>query len=415
MGEKLKKLFAPENRRKLLDLIYSVGAAGIFNLVIQLLVYPDFERVLGGDASGVALSIISLVAITAGTCGYAVNCARLLNVEKGYTQSSDYNLILLGMGIVGSIIGIVYIRGIENAEAFGYTSVIAILLYITLTFSTMLRYYSEVDFKISANFLKYMIFYIIISIGYAAGLFLFRATGQWMLALILGEVLSVLFVVIFGKLYRPPFFKPTKNFLPVLASIGFIFLSAFIDNITLHADRILLLAITGEGELVQIYYVASLIGKVISMLTLPINALMISYLVRYKGGLSPKLWFIAVCAATAFGAVGFGGCMLVSPILIKILYPEYISAVAPYLAPAILGQIFYFVSGMLMMALLRFKGEKKQLIFNGGYAVIFFGSVAVGTVIGDLTGFVWGIVIANAIRFIGAVIWGFVGKKRVSL
>ena len=319
MGEKLKKLFAPENRRKLLDLIYSVGAAGIFNLVIQLLVYPDFERVLGGDASGVALSVISLVAITAGTCGYAVNCARLLNVEKGYTQSSDYNLILLGMGIVGSIIGIVYIRGIENAEAFGYTSVIAILLYITLTFSTMLRYYSEVEFKISANFLKYMIFYIIISVGYAVGLLLFRATGQWMLALILGEVLSVLFVVIFGKLYRPPFFKPTKNFAPVLFSIGFIFLSAFIDNLTLHADRILLLAITGEGELVQIYYVASLIGKVISMLTLPINALMISYLVRYKGGLSPKLWLIAVCAATAFGAVGFGDCMLVSPILIKIL------------------------------------------------------------------------------------------------
>ena len=410
MGEKLKKLFAPENRKKLLDLIYSVGAAGIFNLVIQLLVYPDFERVMGGDASGVALSVISLVAITAGTCGYAVNCSRLLNIEKGRTQSSDYNLILLLMGIVGSIIGIVYIWNIENAEALGYRSIIAILLFVALTFSTMLRYYSEVEFKINTNFFRYMIFYIIISAGYVLGLLIFRATGQWMTALILGETLSVLFVVIFGKIYRKPFLKPTKDFLPVLSSIGFIFLSAFIDNITLHADRILLLAITGEGELVQIYYVASLIGKVISMLTLPINALLISYLVKYKGGLTKKLWLVVVLAATAFGGIGFGGCILASPILIKILYPAYTSAVTPYLAPAILGQIFYFVSGMLMMVLLRFKGEKKQLVFNACYAVVFFTSVAVGTVLGDLNGFVWGIVIANAARFVGAVIWGFLGK-----
>ncbi len=414
MGEKIKKLFAPDNRKRILDLIYSVGAAGIFNLVIQLLVYPDFERVMGGDASGVALSVISFIAITAGTCGYAVNCSRLLNVEKGRTASSDYNLILLCMGVLGSVIGIFYIRSIENTEALGYTSLLSALLYVALMFTTMLRYYSEVEFKINTNFFKYMIFYIIISAGYALGLLLFRASGQWMLCLILGEALSVLFVIIFGKLYRKPFLKPTKDFLFVLSSIGFIFLSAFIDNITLHADRILLLAITGEGELVQIYYVASLIGKVISMLTLPINALMISYLVRYKGGLDSKLWLVISGAATAFGILGLGGCLIASPIIIKLLYPAYFEAVLPYLLPAILGQIFYFVSGMLMMVLLRFKGEKKQLIFNGAYAAVFFTSVAVGTALGDLWGFILGILIANALRFAGAVAWGFLGNKKSS-
>ncbi len=406
MGAKIKALMTRENMKKVFNLFCSIGAAGIFNVVIQIIVYPDFKRVLGDTANGVALSIISLIAITAGTCGYAVNCSRILGVEKGYTKSSDYNLILLGCGIVGSVIGLVYIYGL------GYTSPLSMVLYVALMFTTMLRYYSEVEFKINTNFFKYFIYYVLISVGYVVGLFVFHSTGEWMIPLIIGESLSVLFVVIFGKIYRPPFFKPTANFVPILTSIGFIFLSALIDNVTLHADRILLLAITGEGELVTVYYAASLMGKVVSMLTLPINAIMISYLVRYKGGLTKKLWVTIIGAAAAFGLVGFVGCFAVSPLFIKVLYEgDILAAARPFLAPAILGQVLYFVSGMLMMVLLRFKGEKKQLIFNSAYAVEFFGSVALGTFIGGLYGFVYGILIANAVRFIAVVIWGFLGRR----
>ena len=257
-----------------------------------------------------------------------------------------------------------------------------------------------------------MIYYILISVGYVAGLAIFHRSGEWMLPLIIGETLSVLFVVVCGKIYRRPFFKPTSALVPVISSIGFIFLSSLIDNLTLHADRIILLAITGDGSAVSTYYIASLIGKVVSMLTLPINAILISYLVRYRGDLSKKLWTLIALAAIALGALGFGACMLVSPIMIRLLYPDSVSAVSPYLAPAILGQIFYFVSGMLMMVLLRFKGEKKQLVFNTAYAVEFFACVAVGTVLGGLSGFVWAILIANALRFAAALIWGFTNTRK---
>ena len=85
MSEKERRLLNSDNRKKLLNLFYSIGAAAIFNVVIQLVVYPDFERNLGSDGYGVALSVISLIAITAGTCGYSVNCARILGVERGRT------------------------------------------------------------------------------------------------------------------------------------------------------------------------------------------------------------------------------------------------------------------------------------------------------------------------------------------
>lgn len=401
-------LLNSDNRKKILNLIYSVGATAVFNMVIQFLVYPDFERRLGSEQYGVVLSMISLVSIIAGSCGYAVNCSRLLGVTTGRNNNGDYNLILLAMGFIGSLIGVAYLFYLDIA------SPLTVGLYIALMFTTMLRYYSEVDFKLSTNFFRYMIYYLLVSVGYIIGLFVFHLTEQWMLALILGEALAFVYVCIRGTLYRRPMIKKSDDLRPIFASIVFVLISSLIDNLTLNADRILLLSLTGDGTAVTTYYIASLVGKVIALLTVPINALLISYLVRYSGALTRKLWSIVIGAAIVFGGAAFGGCMLVSPWLIGILYPDNLAAVSVFFVPAILGQIFYFVSGVLMATLLRFKGEKKQFIFNTGYAVEFFACVILGTVLGGLNGFIWAIVLANALRFVGALIWGFIPTKNIA-
>ena len=403
---KKQELLNKDNRQKLLNLIYSIGATAIFNMTLQFLIYPSFERQMGEERYGVVLALLSMIAITAGTCGYAVNCSRLLGVEKGRTSSGDYNLILLAMGAICGGIGVVYLYRL------GLGSPLSILLFVVLILVTMLRYYSEVEYRIHTDFFRYLIYYLLISLGYIVGLFLFRISGYWMLTLILGEALAVLYVVIRGSIYRAPFFRPTREFRLILSSIGFILLSALIDNIVLHADRILLLAITGDGSAVTLYYVASLVGKIVAMFTLPINSLVISYLSRYRGALTGKMWLLITLVATVFGGIALLGCLIVSPFLIRILYPDMLDAARPYFLPAILGQIFYFVSGVLMIVLLRFKGEKKQFFFNGAYAVVFFGCVAAGTAMGGLSGFVLSILLANGLRFLAAVLWGLLGKQQ---
>ncbi len=403
----IKKILTDkENRKKIFNLFCSVFAVAVFNFVIQFALYPSFEKQLGEDAYGVALAIISFIAITAGTCGYAINCARLMNLQSGRTANGDYNLLILATGCISCLIGIAYLFSLKVA------SPLVLALYVLLVFATLIRYYAEVEFRLSTNFFRYMIFYILISAGYMIGIFVFKVSHQWMLGLLIGEVLAFLYVLLWGKIFRPPFFKPTENFKPILISCGFLLLSTLIDNVALHADRILLLSITKDGTNVTIYYIASLVGKVVAMLTVPLNSILISYLVRYEGKLTKKLWLLMSSAVVAFGGVAFIGCLVASPILIKILYPDMLEAVKPYVIPAILGQIFYFLSGMLMMILLRFKGEKKQLLLNGIYAGVFFSCVAVGTVLGGLNGFVYAILIANALRFAAAVIWGFFGKEK---
>ena len=401
---KKEELLNRDNRQKLLNLIYSISATAIFNVVIQFFVYPSFERQMGEERYGVVLAILSMLAIAAGTCGYAVNCSRLLGVEKGRTNSGDYNLILLIFGTLCAILGTAYLFQLDLATP------LSILLFISLILITMLRYYSEVEFRIKTDFFRYLIYHLLISLGYIVGLVVFRLSGQWMLTLILGESLAVLYVVLRGSIYRAPFLHPSREFRLIFSSIGFILLSALIDNVVLHADRILLLAITGDGSAVTLYYVASLVGKIVAMFTLPINSLVISYLSRYRGILSRKMWLGIVAVASAFGGVALLGCLIVSPWLIGILYPDMLEAARPYFLPAILGQIFYFVSGVLMIILLRFKGEKKQFFFNGTYAVVFFTCVALGTAWRGLYGFVWSILLANALRFLAAILWGLMGK-----
>ncbi len=406
MRGKIKAWWGTESAKRIRALVWSVGATVVFNAMLQLVVYPSFERKLGAQDYGVALSAISFVAIVAGSCGYAINCTRLLGVKDGRDHNGDYNLILLIAGVMGALIGMLYLRSV------GVFSLGEFLIFGILLFATMLRYYSEVEFRLSTNFFRYMIYYLLISLGYLLGLVLFGLGGTWMTALLVGEALAVLFVVIFGSIYRAPLLRPSKHFALTLRDVGFVFFSTLIDNLTLHADRILLLWLTGDGAAVTTAYIASLTGKIVAMLTVPINAILLSYLVRYREGLGARLWGMILLGVSAFGALAFVGCLVISPPLISLLYPDTLAAVRPYLVWAILGQIFYFASSVLMVVLLRFLGERRQLIFNATYAVLFFACVGVGTARLGLDGFFFCSLLANGIRFFGAVIWGFLPFKR---
>ena len=402
----MKNDIIKNNKKKIKDLFLSIGATAVFNMVIQFAMYPFLERNLGKENYGVALSVLSIVAILAGTIGTAANYSRMVtSANNGIAcTNGDYNIILLALSTICGLGGIFYLRYL------GISSALAAVIFVTLIILTALRYYSDVEYKINSDFMRYMIFYVAISVGYLLGMLIYRLTGEWMLAFIAGEALGVIFVVFQGTIYRKDVLTPSAQFLPVCKSMGFLLLSTLIDNLTLNADRLLLMIFAG-GSAVSIYYTASLLGKVVAMLSVPINSIIISYLVKYEGSLTKKFWSVAAGGSLVLGALAFAGCTIISPFLLNILYPDLKNDIAPYIAPAILGQIFYFVSGVLLVILLKFRGEKKQFLFNACYAVEFMAIVIVGTWFGGLNGFVYTCLAANAIRFVAVIIWGFIPSK----
>ena len=399
------KLKHANTREKLLGFVYSMGATAVFHAVIQFFVYPQMERRLGADAFGRALSVLSMIAIASYACGYAAGCARLLGKEQSEAFNGDFNRILLLMGSVCALLGSAYLTTL------GLFTPLNLLLFCLLSFFTMLRCYSEVEFKIHADFFRYMIYYLLISLGYILGVLLFNPSGQWMAALLVGEGIAVLYALFRSRLYRPPLLRKTEKFKEIRASISFLLFSTLLENTTLHADKIVLLAITQNGEVVTAYYVASLVGKIIALLTTPLNAIVLSYLVKYQGALTRKLWSMVSVAVTAGSTIIFLACLGISPLMIRVLYEEQYSSAMPILVLAILGQILYFASGALINILLRFQGERDQFVFNTLYAIEFFAFVIVGTTLGGLWGFSLAVVLANAVRFLAAILKGFAGAK----
>lgn len=409
MEKKMKRQkTSPENAKKIKDLILNVLAYALLNVVIQFLLYPFMERKLGPDDFGVMLTMISIVSITANTLGTAANYSRLVSERPLSPTNGDYAFVMgIGSAVfasLGTLVGALYLLHFEMLDA--WTAILFFLLIAVTAF----RQYSDVGYKLEGNFVKYFFFYAAISVGYVVGILLFDATVSWILAILIGEALGVLFSAFSSNIYKKPM-KLSANFKAVLTSVCILIIPYFLDNFIINADR-LILPVLVDATAGSEYYIASIFGKVVALLTVPVNAVVISYLIRYDEGLSKKLWAIFTVGGAVIGAVALAGCVLFSHLLLPYMYPTQYEAASAYIFPAVASQIFFFVSGVLLVVLLRFRGEKKQFIVNTAYAILFFVSVVVGEKLFGFDGFVWAALIANFLRFAVVTVWGFIPPRK---
>ena len=402
---KFNSLFEKENRKKMGDLFLNIGATALFNLVIQFALYPYLNKTLGKEMYGTALFMLSLVAIASGSCGTAANYSRLVSEQTLRPSNGDYNLFLLVGGILCAAVGLFYLWWIKLLTP------ITAILFAALLIVTAFRYYSDVEFKLKTSFVRYFFFYLAISVGYLLGLLVYRKTNQWMTALLTGEIFGLVYAAFASRIYRHPLLRPSQSFGLVLKSISFLLLSNLLENLTLNADRLLLYSFV-DGTAVSVYYTASLFGKVVALLTVPVNSVIISYLIRYDKELSKKMWSVFTIGGIVCGAICLGACLLFSGLILPHFYNDLYAASKPYLFPAILSQILYFVSGVLLVVLLRFRGEKKQFFLNLGYAIVFFALTLIATYLFGLNGFVWASLLANALRLAVVIPWGFLPPRR---
>jgi hypothetical protein len=95
------------------------------------------------------------------------------------------------------------------------------------------------------------------------------------------------------------------------------------------------------------------------------------------------------------------------------MYPaEVYNAAKEYFFLANAGQILYFISGSLMVVVLRFTDEKYQLIINMTYAVLFALIVIPSVWLYGLWGITFGLLAVNAIRFILVAAVGFLSIRK---
>ena len=385
------------------DFMYSMMGLVVMNGVIQLALYPFLSKQLGTDEFGVVLTLISLIAIMGSTFGTAANYSRMVTRMKGQDSNGDYNIFLLSIAILSVIVSICGLMWLHRF------SVLAEVGYLILMVVTVLRYYSDVEFRLNLNYKRFFVFYLLISVGYLAGIGLFFITHSWIIAMLCGECLAVGFVIVTGSIYKGDLFKRSEYFKENMRSLIILSGTELIAAVILNADRLILQAIDG-GTSVAIFYAATLIGKMVSLISTPLNGVIIGYLTKYEGGIK-KSSFVKLCLGSIVGSFVINVfCFGVSFIFVRIMYADIFELVRPYLWFANLGQVFYFIANTLTVILLRFTDEKYQLVINILFLIVFVVLAIPMTFVFRL----WGMAIALvAVNLIKILIIMFVGCAKI--
>ena len=384
------------------DLIFSVAGLMLMNGTLQLLIYSLLRKWVGNEAFGDYQSIIAVVSIMGTTFGVAANYSRMVRAREKKDTNGDYNIFLSTISVMCIFVsaGTLIIYRSFNVAHF--------LLLTILMVSTVFRYYSDVNYRIKLNYKGFFVYYAIITAGYCIGLLVFRyITEQWMLIFIIGELAAVVFVAFSGDIFKGKnLLTPSVEFKDSMKSVGILSATNILSSIAQQADKIILgLAINGEA--VTIFYVATLLGKVVSLLTTPLNGVLIGYLTKYEGKVTKKMIAAFALVLLGIGIVAMFACYIASVILIKILHPEVFNDAKPYFFLANAGQIFYFIANCLMTVILRVASEKYQMYINIIYIIIFAATVIPLTISMGIWGMTIALLITNAAKFTLTAVVGF--------
>ena len=388
-----------EKKRYLSDLIYSIMGLVVMNGVIQVVLYPYLTKQMGADRFGDVLSLISVVAIMGTTFGTAANYSRVVSATKRKIQNGDYNIFMIMIAVVSIAVSLVAMLVMRQFTVWGYIG------FYILMVATVLRYYADVEFRLNTNYKRFFIFYLLISIGYVVGVVLYPMTHSWIMAMLLGELAAVVYVVCVGTIFRRPYLKKSDDFNGNMKSVLLLSGTELIAALILNVDRLMLQYFEG-GTAVTIFYTASLAGKIVSLVSVPLNGVVIGHLAKYEGKLSSKV-FAGICGGgILFGLAVNAVCVAVSYVFVKLMYPDVFPMAEPYFGMANAGQVFYFVSNTLTVVLLRFTDEKYQLYINIAYLLIFMIFAFPMVIFWGIWGMAIALLIVNLIKIMLIMIMG---------
>ncbi len=391
-----------EPKKKMVsDSLWSISGLVLVNVALQFAVYPFWERRAGEAALGNYLYLISLMNVFAMSTGVSAGYARLKKSSTGTTYNTPYLVILSIATLAAAAVGVLIslFAGVQM-------SMLETVIFAALVCAVMWRYYVEVDFKLSLRYKSYFGYHLCISLGYAVGILLFFLTGLWPLTMLVGELVSVAYVVICGSVMKPDI-APERTEISDTFKLMCVLLGAeMLSTLIFNADRILLKTVINEIAVTE-FYLASLIGKTVALLTAPLTGVIVGYLSKYKGDL--KLKGMNIITALALGAILLAtvACTVGSYIIIPILYPDQMINVKQYFVTANLSQIIYFVGSVITVVLLFFSKSKYQVYITAVYAGTFVVLCIPFAKLYGLSGFCVGLILTCTARLLITLTLGY--------
>ena len=380
-------------KRAIVDSALNVVAVALPTAALQLLVFPMAAAGLDSDSYGLLTTVFALMNLVPGTLGLALCNIRLLYnsnyADKGV--AGDFPLLLRSSCLLAAvpIAGVLLFYGVREA---------ANLIFALLTTCIwLMREYYGVAFRIRLDFKAVLICNVGLAVGYLAGYALFRVSTCWGVILLTGQLVSLALILSRTDLWKDPATK-TELYSKVRTDVVQFSAAAFLSRCISYSDRVLLFPMIG-GHLVSVYYVSTLIGKMLSMVITPLNTVLLSYISR--GRTKPvKLFALLLASGLILASVGFVVVLLIAEPVLKVLYPQFVDEAMVYLPISSAAALVYSVSTVVNSFLVRFYDMSWQTRINalllGVYVIFAYG----GYLLGGLMGFCAGYLAVNVLQLL---------------
>jgi len=392
------------------DMILNIMAVGVPVAMLQLIVYPFTAKVLGAEQYGFMITVYSIWMMVSNTIGNILNNLKLLN----YSEYKEKNLVgdFIPLFKKWNFVNIAFVL-VMIVIYYQDLKLIDVVFSIIIAFLIAAKSYLEVGFRIKIDYKGILCSNLFIAVGYLIGGIVVIYTEFWYAIFLFGYMLSVVYCAHKTKLLREKSVK-TELYSKVNTEGRQLVIAAIIANLMGYLDKLVLYPLMG-GYAVSIYYTATILGKIIGMLTGPINGVVLSYISRWKGSKKNVLTKILLIG-TVVVSIGYIIVIFISKPVIALLFPQWVEDVMTYIPVTTITVLLMALISMVQPFVLKFCDIKWQIVINlSSVCIYFLSAVALWSVYG-LMGFCVGSVIGTAAKlFIMLVIYYRKSKTDLSV
>jgi len=376
------------------DSLINILATALPLLVLQLISLPNAASKLDADTFGIVITLISILTVISFPAGNVLNNIRLLrnDIYSKEGLQGDFNYLLVGASFISSVMMVIF--SFIFIESLNY---INLLLLVLIVIFSIFKEYLIVSYRISLNFKGILLNNVLLSLGYMIGTLIFHITGFWEFIYLVGLLISLIYVVTTTDLLAEPLRK-TKMYNTTLKEFLILYGSSLLSNFLGYADKIILLPLLGPKN-VAIYYAASIIGKIASMLITPINSVILSYIVKIEK-INHKVFIKALSLVSIIGVIGYFVTVIISPYFLKIFYPLWADQSVNLIYITSATAIIAVLSSVFHPFNLRYNKLKWQVYMSGTNLIFYLLLAYFLTYSHGLFGFTLAVLISSIYNFL---------------
>lgn len=338
----MKKKISKKNINLVSDFSYTFMASAVMNAVLQLIIYPIMTKLFGASYTGEVLYFVGIIYILPQAIGTSLNSARLVMRKRYDATNGDYNQLVICASVFSAIIcgGI----ALSDSKTIGF-----IIAYAVFACIYALRMYAQVEYRLKLDFKGYFFYYALVSVGYLAGFGIFIVTKQWLFIFMTGEISALIY-----SFFRMDIFKKEPRMLPyriILNGVGLLVFSTLIRDGVNQFDKVILKQILGTTAVTE-YTTVAMIAKVVQMFVGPVNTLIMSYLTVRDKKMTVSTFKKYIAAGLLAGGILYCGCIIGTPIYIRLFYSDLYSSIIKYSLVVNLGLVISFIASLYMAVLL---------------------------------------------------------------